>query len=158
LVRRYGLENLAGPENGAFGQLALTATDALHTPAAPAGINLIRTGWADMLDLEPGQDAVLLPPLVQGRTLLRLPGGGLPGAPALLFETRRDPFPVEGPGGGGLLVYRSFAPLDAPTLCTLDGELLRPRLWRISPMVPSLRTPFRPATWNDLFRDTYRLD
>src|SRR5690606_8651923 len=33
-----------------------------------------------------------------------------------------------------------------------------PRLWRISPMVPSLRTPFRPATWNDLFRDTYRLD
>ena len=111
-----------------------------------------------MLDLDPEQATVRLPPLVQGRTLLRLPAGELPGAPDLLLETHRDPSVTGGTPRGGLLVYRSFTAADAPTLCTLDGAMLRPRYWRVSPLVSSLRTPFEPATWSDLFRDTFRLD
>lgn len=156
LERTSGLIPLDQPANGAFGDLALTAKTRGHAPAPPAGINLVRTGWAGIVDVGP-QDSeriMRLPLLLEGRTVLRATSGGLPGAGALFLETRSNGATAR----AGLLVYRQFAPEDAPILRTLDGATVQPRVWRLSPAEPSLQTPFRPATRADLFHDITRLD
>jgi hypothetical protein len=160
LTRLRGLEDLGTAEAGAFGSLSLTADPNRHTPPVPAGINLLRTGWASVVDILPGRPTrgLRLPPLIDGRTVLRVTTPGIDATPELLVETRRVSSTDPSPRPSGLSIYWNFAAEQAPVIRLLDGRSVRPRHWRLSPSTPSLRTPFGPGGVADLFFDTTRLD
>ncbi|MCA8943669.1 MAG: hypothetical protein KDB80_13985, partial [Planctomycetes bacterium] len=159
----YDFEDLGTPEAGNFGELALSATDGGHVPARIAGINLVRSGWAQFLRADPslldgdGRLSVEVAPLARGRSVLRLPSAGMPDRGDLFIEncgqTSSDPWA----SNSGALLYRAF-PTGAEPWIRVGAEQIRAHYLRLSADRPEWRTPFHAATSKDLFRASSLVD
>jgi hypothetical protein len=151
LEARFNQVPLRGPEHGSFGALALNGGGDRHLPAGPAGINLMRAGWADAVRVDLRDHAKLrLAPLQAGRTLLRLPGRQLPGRPDLLVEVRRGGPGEPGLGDGGALLYWQWPTAAQRPFVRSRHGAARPTFLRLSPSRGVLDTPFVPG---DAFAD-----
>lgn len=162
LDRLYGLEPLGSQDTGNFGTLSLAATGGGHVPPRIAGLNLVRTGWAQFLRADPTlvKDNLLsvgIAPLERGRSVLRLPSAGLPGRGDLLIEncgqSSSDPWETN----SGALFYRVLEPADAPTIWSGQARA-EARILRLSATRPAWSTPFQPADPDDLFRSNNFFD
>lgn len=158
LTAHFGFEPVDDPDHGNFGTLALGGGGNTHMPSGPAGINLVRTGWAELVRVDPGDHAELrISPLQEGRALHQLPIGQLHGRGDLLFELRRGGPAEPGLGEGGLLLYWAFAD-GRPFLHTARGDA-QPRFLRLSPSRSFFDTAFLPGDpYTDLVQRAVDID
>ena len=155
----YGLEPLDSAENGDFGLLALSAQGRGHIPTSPAGINLIHTGWADMLTVDASRgerQAISISPLLLGHVVYRMPSG-LIDRGDLILEARGGSLTEPSLGPSGIMLYWQFHSAR-PTIVIADGRSCEPRLLRLSPVTSIVDAPFTPGTPADLLRTASRLD
>ncbi|MHC4851019.1 MAG: prenyltransferase/squalene oxidase repeat-containing protein [Planctomycetota bacterium] len=135
LTACYGAQPLASLEQGRFGDLALMAQVRRHVPPPLIGLNMVRTGWSDLVLVSPRQDGLLqIPPLLEGRTSYVLEPGPLADRGRLHLEARAGRSPQE---GNGLLAYWEFHDLH-PYLRNLEGHSCTPHLLRLSAQAPVL--------------------
>ncbi len=164
----YDLHDLRDPQNGNFGELALSAEGRGHVPSGLAGVNLIRAGWSDQLRIKPPQNRstrnansrsrrqLQLSSLQEGRTLYRIPFDSLPDRGDLLLESRAMSHAEPGLPGSGCIIYWEFEG-RRPFVKIQDSSTLAHFL-RLSPITPTPRTPFTPGNEGDLFRSAASLD
>ncbi|MCC6781527.1 MAG: hypothetical protein IT457_01700 [Planctomycetes bacterium] len=157
LGARFDFVDLSSPAEGNFGELALGSLADGHAAAAPAGPNLLRAGWATLVDVahDPQAREVKLAPSVNGRSMLLIDVPPLDRLGAALLETIA---PRNERDSAGLAVTWELNAGHEPTLALLDGRRVRPQRWRIPSQGPAVRSPFEPGTSATLFRAASRLD
>ncbi|MFO1054266.1 MAG: hypothetical protein U1F36_18765 [Planctomycetota bacterium] len=157
----FSFADLSGTDQGAFGELALASSQTGHAPSPPLGPNLLATGWASVVALDPGTDRTIrLAPSIEGRTILRLPSGPLLRRGTLYLENRLLPSGLRGPHGepAGLLLFWDMRDAVTPWMTRVDGRVAHPGFWRLAPDRTASSTPFEPGRAEDLFGSITALD
>ncbi len=158
LTAVFGTVDRSLPDNGHFGDLALSWTRGGHVPAGPTGLDLATMGWADRLRLPPrNQTRIDLAPLNEGRTLFELPCAGPPDRGTLWIEGRAPGSGEPGLTQAGLLVAWNHG-LNPPRIIDRSGQSATPRVLRLSALLPTWETPFVPGdAARDLFTNDFDL-